>query len=330
MIRSAIAGIGHYLPERIVPNKELESIMETTDEWIVQRSGIRERRYAAVGENTVDLAHEAARRALESCSLAAEELDLLVVATLSPDLMFPGTGVLLQDRLGIPPRAALDVRNQCSGFLYALDVADAYVRSGKARNVLVVGAELQSRFLDMTTRGRQMAVLFGDGAAAVVLQPASGDSAIIGSKLYAQGEFARELMLESPGTASGGSSSHAMIDEAKVYPHMNGKFVFKHAVTRMIEVTRELMKECTVTKEDIDLFIFHQANMRINQAVANELGLDASKIYSNIERVGNTSAASIPLALSEAVESGRAKPGSLVMLAAFGSGFTWGATLVRL
>ncbi|RMH56796.1 MAG: ketoacyl-ACP synthase III [Candidatus Hydrogenedentota bacterium] len=328
MKRSVITGMGYYLPERIVTNADLEKMMNTSDEWIVQRSGIRERRYAAENEATADLGFYAAMRALEDAERKPEEIDRIIFATLSPDYYFPGSGGLVQERLGIEPMAALDVRNQCSGFLYGLDVADAFIRSGKARCVLLVGAEVHSRSLDYSDDGRHVAVLFGDGAGAVVIEGSDDGAGIKDAMLFAQGEYARELMVECPGTRSG-LISPRMFEEKRIYPTMNGRFVFKHAVTRMVETTRRILEKNGLSTEDIDLYVFHQANLRINQMVSRELGLSEEKVFNNIERVGNTSAASIPIALCQARESGRLKRGDTVLLCGFGSGFTWGAILLE-
>jgi 3-oxoacyl-[acyl-carrier-protein] synthase-3 len=332
-IRSRIAGTGMYVPERVVTNRDLEQCMDTSDDWIRQRSGVVERRHVSEGETPTTLAEGAARRALEAAGLEAGELDAIVLATLSPEADFPGTSFFLHQRLGVPEIPCFDLRAQCSGFLYSLATADAFIRSGAMRRVLVVGCEVHSTGLDLSTRGRDVAVLFGDGAGAVVLE-ANGDpqdrAGVLAVRMHAEGEHARRLWLEAPGSGLWPRRISAeIIAEGRHYPRMEGRFVFKHAVTRMPEVLRETLDAAGVKIDDVDLFLFHQANLRINEFVAQSLGLPPERCPSNIERFGNCSAASIPMLLDEAVRAGRLAPGQVVAMTAFGSGFTWASAVVR-
>jgi 3-oxoacyl-[acyl-carrier-protein] synthase-3 len=326
-----IAGVGHYVPERVVTNHDLEQLMDTSDAWIQERSGIRQRRFAADDQSCSDLGTAAARRALEHAKWEPADVDFVIFATLSPDYYFPGNGVLLQRKLGLGTGGALDVRTQCTGFVYGLCVADGLIRMGVASRVLLVGAELHSAGLRLDTAGRDTAVLFGDGAGAVCLEPTDGadGSRLLHHRLHADGTYAEGLCMLGPGSAHRPWISDQMIQEGKVYPTMNGREVFKHAVTRFPEVIHEVLALEGVSASDVDLVIPHQANERITEAVRKRLGLPEERVYSNIGRYGNTTAASIPIALSESVANGTVKRGSLVCLAAFGSGFTWGACLLR-
>ncbi|WP_242919447.1 3-oxoacyl-ACP synthase III family protein [Pontibacter liquoris] len=331
MRNSKIAGVGHYVPERVVTNKDLEKIMDTSDEWIRERTGIVERRYFVEGvDTTSNMGAEAARRALKMAGLEPADLDMIVFATLSPDYVFPGSGVLLQRELGIKEIPALDVRNQCSGFVYALSVADQFIKTGMYNNVLVVGSEIHSSGLDFSTRGRGVSVIFGDGAGAAVLTPSdSNEQGILSTHLHADGEFAEELATIDPGSNKKNRLTHEMIDEGTIYPYMNGNTVFKHAVTRFPEVITEALQKNNYQPSDIDMLIPHQANLRITSYIQQKMQLPMEKVFSNIHKYGNTTAASIPIALSEAVLEGRIKEGDLVCLAAFGSGFTWASALIR-
>jgi len=324
-----ILGTGRALPLRVVTNAELTTMMETTEEWIVQRTGVRERRFVDPGTGTADLGVEAARKALESASLSPDDVDFLVLATLTPDLFFPGSGVLVQEKLGMRTVGALDVRTQCTGFLYGLSIAEAYVKGGFHDHVLVIGAEVQSTGMDLSTGGRDVSVIFGDGAGAAVVGPAEAGRGILSSHLHAEGKYARELMAEAPTSAENPRISHEMLDAGRHFPYMNGRYVFTHAVRRFPEVIRESLAANGKTMEDLALVIPHQANLRITQAVANALGVPAERVFSNVERYGNTTAASIPIALDECLEQGRIGEGDLVCLAAFGSGFTWASSLIR-
>ena len=329
MIRTRFLSTGFRVPDRVVTNHELEGMMETSDEWIRQRSGIEERRWAAEDETGADLAEAAARMALERAGLDAAELDCIILATLSPDHFFPGTGVFLQRQLGVTDIPCLDVRNQCSGFLYGLSVADAWIRTGAYRRILLVGTELHSAGLDLSLRGRDTGVLFGDGAGAVILAPTEEARGVLAVKVHADGRHAETLWTDVPGCAHRPYITCADIEEKRHVPAMQGRDVFRHAVKRMPEAVREVLGEAGLPLAEVDMVIPHQANLRISQAVQKTLGLPDDKIYNNIQRYGNTTAASIPIALHEAVAEGRIGDGALVCLTAFGSGFTWGAALVR-
>ncbi|MDH3291108.1 MAG: ketoacyl-ACP synthase III [Gemmatimonadota bacterium] len=326
-----IAGTGHHVPPRVVTNHDLEQLMDTSDEWIRERTGIRERRFVEPGTGSSVLGAEAARAALKDAGWKPTDVQFIVFATVSPDLYFPGCGVLLQAALGIPEIGALDVRNQCTGFVYGLAVVDAFIRMGMYDRVLLVGSEVHSAGLQMNTAGRDTAVLFGDGAGAVCLEVTTGEdgSRLLWHHLHADGRFARELSILSPGSANSPWITKEMVDDGSAFPHMNGREVFKHAVTRFPEVIESVLASQKLSRDDLDLVIPHQANERITEAVRKRLGVDESKVYSNIAKYGNTTAASIPIALSEAVSDGKVKRGNLVCLAAFGSGFTWGASLLR-
>jgi 3-oxoacyl-[acyl-carrier-protein] synthase-3 len=321
------------VPERVVTNHELAALMETSDEWIRQRSGIVERRFIAPGQQPADLARVASERALAAAGLEVRDLDLLILATLSPQADFPGTSFFLHEALDAGEIPCFDLRAQCSGFLNSLSVANALVRSGAHRRVLVVGCEVHSTGIDLTTQGRDVAVLFGDGAGAAVVE-ASEDpddpGEILAVRLHAEGRHARKLWIEAPGSGfTPVRINHALIEERRHFPRMEGRFVFKHAVTRMPEVLLETLDAASAKLEDVDLFLFHQANLRINEAVAKQLEIPAAKCFNNIERYGNCSAASIPMLLDEALRGGRLARGQLVSMTSFGSGFTWASALVR-
>ncbi|WP_046242412.1 3-oxoacyl-ACP synthase III family protein [Hymenobacter terrenus] len=327
-----IAGLGHYVPSRVVKNAELEPIMNTSDAWIQERTGIQERRWFEEGKDTTaNMGANAARKALEMAGLAPDDVQLIVFATLSPDYFFPGSGVLMQRELGMTNNApALDVRNQCSGFVYALSVADQFIRTGMYDTVLVVGSEIHSSGLDKSPNGRAVSVIFGDGAGAVVLRPSTTDGqGILSTHLHAQGEFAEELIVKEPGSNRDNRVQQIMDNQPDLYPYMNGQNVFKHAVVRFPQVIKEALDQNGYQPTDIDMLIPHQANLRITQYVQQKMGLSDDKVFSNIQRYGNTTAASVPIALSEAVQEGKIKRGDLVCLAAFGSGFTWASALIK-
>ena len=335
MIRSVIKGYGHFLPPRVVTNHDLAAMFETSDEWIVQRTGVRERRFAGDGVGSVALAVPAAEAALAQAGLFAADLDLIIFATLSPDMFFPGNGCLLQERLGCRQIAALDVRNQCSGFVYGLRVADAFIRTGMHRNVLLVGSEVQSAGLDFSTRGRDMTVLFGDGAGAVVLGPEEGtgtlaDRGVLATAVAADGAGAPELGTVAPTCARSPRITVEMLEAGLQYPRMNGREVFRVATEKMPEIGREVLRSVGATADDVRWFVPHQANLRISEVVARSLGIPPERCWNNIVRYGNTTAATIPIGLSELVGQGLARPGDLVLSTAFGAGYTWGASLVRL
>jgi 3-oxoacyl-[acyl-carrier-protein] synthase III len=329
---SRIVGVGCCLPPRVVSNADLSAVMDTSDEWIQQRTGIRERRYSEGWTGAADLGAAAAGEALQRAGIAAADLDCIIFATLSPDVDMPASACLLQDRLGIGGMPAFDVRNQCSGFLYALSVADKFIKVGTYEHILVVGAEIHSTGLDLTTRGREVGVIFGDGAGAVVLGPEpDARRGVLSTHLHADGRFAEKLWLESPGSRARPRLTEAMIAgaEARLFPKMEGRYVFRHAVTRFPEVIREALDANGLQPADLALLIPHQANLRISQLVALDLELSEDRVFNNIERYGNTTAASIPIALYEALAAGRIRAGDLVCLAAFGAGFTWAAALLR-
>lgn len=331
--RTKITGVGFYVPEQVVTNKDLEQFMDTTDEWIRERTGIRERRFFREGYDRVSsMGARAARVALNRAGLLPHDIDMVIFATLSPDYNFPGSGVIMLRELGIfSGIPALDIRMQCSGFVYGLSVADQYIKTGMYQKILVVGSEIQSNIFELSTRGRAMAVIFGDGAGAAVLEATFPDDPyiLLSTHLHSDGTHAEELMLEHPGSNLKQRVTHQMIDTGKLLPYMNGQLVFKHAVKRFPEVILEALAQNQLTVNDIDLLIPHQANIRISDLVRQQLGLPEEKVYNNIDRYGNTTAASIPIALSEVWEAGRLKKGDLVCLAAFGSGFTWASALVR-
>jgi len=304
--------------------------MDTSDEWILQRTGICERRFVSEGVGSSDLGLQASLKAIAAAGLSPQDLDLIVFATLSPDYTFPGSGCLLQDKLGIGTIGALDVRNQCSGFIYGLSVADQYVKTGMCQHVLVVGAEVHSTGLELNNRGRDVGVLFGDGAGAVVVGRArENQGCILSTHLHAEGKYAKKLWLEAPGCIFHPRITEEMLREGRHYPRMEGRLVYKHAVERFREVVEEALHANRLTIDDVDLMILHQANMRIAEAVTETLKLSPDRVFNNIHKYGNTTAASIPIALDEALEQGRIETGDLVVLAAFGSGFTWAAALMR-
>ena len=330
--RSAILGAGHYVPSKVVTNDDLTKfIPSTSDAWIQERTGIRERRFIEHdGIGASDLGVNAAKMALERAGLTANDIDAVIFATLSPDLNFPGSGVLLQHKLGMPQVPALDVRNQCSGFLYSMSVADAWIRAGVYERVLIVGAEVHSTGIDISDRGRDVAVLFGDGAGAVVMgKSPDPERGVLNVVLHSDGVGAHDLMVEAPASKFIPRITKEMIDEGRHYPKMNGKQVFRWATEKMPEAARASMEKAGVHVDDIDLFIPHQANMRINQFVAMKLNIPQEKIVHNIDRYGNTTAATIPIGISESIADGRLKPGMTVLFAGFGAGYTWGASVVR-
>jgi 3-oxoacyl-[acyl-carrier-protein] synthase-3 len=330
MKTSRITGTGHYLPERIVTNDDLAHMMDTNHDWIVERTGIEERRWFIPGKDTVtSMALQASKMAIERAGIKAGEIDFIIFATITPDYFIPGNGVLLQRELGLQGIGALDIRNACSGFIYALSVADQYIKSGMYKTVLVVGAEIQSSALDKSNEGRSSAVIFADGAGAVIMQatdiPGKG---VLSTHLHADGDFAEELYVKDPGSSREIRISSEMIEEGGFNLYMNGNTVFKHAIVRFHEVILEALEANKKGIADIDLLIPHQANLRISQFIQQKLQLSDEKVFNNIMKYGNTTAATIPIALSEAMEQGRIKEGDLICLAAFGSGFAWGSALI--
>ncbi|HHH54592.1 MAG TPA: ketoacyl-ACP synthase III [Bacteroidetes bacterium] len=352
MYNSKIAGVGRFIPEKVITNHDLEKMMDTSNEWIIERTGIEERHWLRRGEDTSStMGAKAARMAIEQAGIQPEDVDFIIFATLSPDFYFPGNGVLLQKHLGITGQevAALDIRNQCSGFIYGLEVADQFIKTGKYKNVLLVGAEYHSGGLDISTRGRGISVLFGDGAGAVVLQPTEDSSkGILTTHIHSNGENAEILSAQLPGLHGGyyaeddsiygfdESTDHPfvlltqkMLDDNMIFPYMDGQAVFKSAVKKFPEVINEGLKTAGYTTKDVKLVIPHQANLRISQFVQRILRLTDDQMFNNIQKYGNTTAASIPIALSEVLEQGKLKEGDLLVLAAFGSGFTWGSAVIR-
>jgi 3-oxoacyl-[acyl-carrier-protein] synthase III len=348
MNKTIIAGIGHYIPKNTVTNNDLKQYMDTSDEWIQERTGIKERHYAdRTGETTTTMGVEAARVAIERAGITKDDVDFIIFATISPDYYFPGCGVLLQRAMQMKEVGALDIRNQCSGFVYALSVADQFIKTGMYKNILLVCSEKHSFGLDFSTRGRNISVIFGDGAAAIVLQPTTEEGrGVMSTHLHSDGENAEMLAMFNPGThanhwlkepvadfveAEVGEMfmSHAMIDNAQNYPTMDGPAVFKKAIVKFPEVIQEALDKNNLTTADLKLLIPHQANLRIAQFVQQKLKLSDEQVYNNIDKYGNTTAASIPIAMSEAWEKGKIKKGDLVCVAAFGSGFTWGSALLK-
>lgn len=334
MYTSKITGLGSYVPENIVTNDDLSRLMDTNDAWIQERTGIKERRHIVKGDgnSTSVMGVKAATIALDRAGLSPKDIDMIIFATLSPDMYFPGGGVQVQELMGMDTVPALDVRNQCSGFVYALSVADQFIRTGMYRNVLVIGSENHSGGLDFTTRGRGVSVIFGDGAgAAVVSRNETGKGGILSTHLHSEGKHKDELALQGPST---NYWVPQIIEEnpqenIPYYPYMNGQFVFKHAVVRFVEVIMEGLAANNLSPADIDMLIPHQANLRISQFVQKKLRLSDEQVFNNIQKYGNTTAASIPIALTEAWEAGKINEGDLVVLAAFGSGFTWGSAMIR-
>ncbi len=335
MYNSKITGLGYYVPDNVVTNDDLSLIMETNDAWIQERTGIQERRHVIRGEDTTtSMGVKAAKIAIERSGITNEDIDFVVFATLSPDYYFPGPGVAVQKELGLRTVGALDVRNQCSGFVYAISIADQYIKTGMYKNILVIGSEVHSTGLDMTTRGRGVSVIFGDGAGAAVLSRAENNqTGILSTHLHSEGQHAEELILKAPGM--GGRWITDILNEEdkendeSYLPHMNGQFVFKNAVVRFAEVIKEGLEANNLEVSDIDMLIPHQANLRISQFIQSKFKLNDDQVFNNIQKYGNTTAASIPIALTEAWEQGKIKSGDTVVLAAFGSGFTWGSVIIK-
>jgi 3-oxoacyl-[acyl-carrier-protein] synthase-3 len=334
MYHSKITGLGFYVPDNVVTNDDLSKVIDTNDEWIQERTGIQERRHIIPGQDTTtSMGVKAAKIAIERAGIDKNDIDFIVFATLSPDYYFPGPGVLVQRDLGIGTVGALDVRNQCSGFIYALSVADQYIKSGMYNNVLVIGSEVHSAGLDMTTRGRGVSVIFGDGAgAAIVSREEDLTKGILSTHLHSEGVHAEELIVKAPGM--GGRWVTDILkdndpDDETYFPYMNGQFVFKNAVVRFAEVINEGLEANNLQVSDIDMLIPHQANLRISQFIQKKFGLNDDQVYNNIMKYGNTTAASVPIALTEAWEQGKIKSGDTVVLAAFGSGFTWASAIIK-
>ena len=330
MTRAVFLGTGMAVPDRVVTNADLATLMETSDEWIRTRTGIAERRWVREGETGVSLALRASRAALDMAGLAPGDIDAIIYATSTPDHFAPGGGVYLQDQLGTGPVPALDVRTQCSGFIYALSVADAWIRAGSYRTILVVGSEVQSTGMDLSTEGRNTAVIFADGAGAAVLGATDDEQrGILGFDIHSEGAHAERLWVDAPGSMYNPRISPRHLEEGRHFLQMDGKEVFRHAVVRMPESVRAVLAARNLTPADIDLLIPHQANLRISEMVQKSLGLSADQVYNNIQRYGNTTSATIPIALDECVRAGRIAQGDLLVFTAFGSGFTWGSVVLR-
>ena len=335
MYNSKIIGLGHYVPDNIVTNEDLSELMDTNDAWIQERTGIKERRWVkkGSGDTTATMGVKAAKVAIERAKIDKDAIDFIIFATLSPDMYFPGPGVQVQHALDIKTVGALDVRNQCSGFVYALSVADNFIKTGMYKNILVIGSELHSQGLDKTTRGRGVSVIFGDGAGAAILTREEDTSkGILSTHLHSQGEHAEELVLVAPGMGKRWVSdiiAENNPDDVSYFPYMNGQFVFKNAVVRFSEVINEGLEKNNLSADAIDMLIPHQANLRIAQFIQKRFKLEDDQVFNNIQKYGNTTAASIPIALTEAWEQGKIKEGDTVVLAAFGSGFTWGSVIMK-
>jgi 3-oxoacyl-[acyl-carrier-protein] synthase-3 len=330
MLRAAFAAVGTHVPDRLVTNDDLTKLMETSDAWIQERTGIRERHWVREGTENSDLAYEATKKALAKAGWEPKDIQAIVYASLSPDHMFPGDGCFLNRKLGIPGVPAIDIRNQCSGFLYGLAVADAWIRVGMYERVLLVGSEIHSTGLDVTTRGRDVAVIFGDGAGAALLEATDDPGrGVLSCHLHADGRFTEELSCDAPGSKYHPRVQARMIEDGSVYPRMEGQKVFKNAIVRMPEVMREALAKNGLEAKDLKVVVPHQANLRISQMVQRSLELRDDQVFNNIEKYGNTTAASIPIALEEAIETRGVQRGDLVGLCAFGAGFTWASALVR-
>jgi 3-oxoacyl-[acyl-carrier-protein] synthase-3 len=331
MKKSRILGVGHYIPERIVTNNDLSKMMDTNDEWIVNRTGIQQRHWFTPGVDTVNsMSKNASEMALKRAGITSSEIDFIIFATVTPDYFIPGNGVLLQRELGMGTIGALDIRNACSGFIYAISIADQFIKTGMYKKILVVGAEIQSSALDVSDAGRSSSVIFADGAGAAVVGAVESDQpGILSTHLHSQGEYAEELYCKDPGSSRAVRLSPELIISGSFNLTMNGNTVFKHAVVRFMEVIKEALDANDLSKSAIDLLVPHQANLRISQYIQNKLELPDEKVFNNIMHMGNTTAATIPIALSEAWEQGRIKEGDLICLAAFGSGFTWASALLH-
>ena len=331
MPKSKIKGVGFYVPDNVIKNSDLEEIMDTSDEWIQERTGIKERRWVEGDLTTSLMGTYASKIAIKNAKISKNDIDFIIFATLSPDYFFPGSGVILQKNLQIKEVGALDIRNQCSGFIYGLSVADQYIKSGMYENILVVGSEIHSGGLDKSSRGRSVSVIFGDGAGAAIVSKSNDESEILSTHLHSEGKFAEELAVIKPATTFWIDKIIDDDDEdgKGFFPKMNGNFVFKNAIKRFEEVIFESLNYNNYTSKDIDMLITHQANLRITQYIQKKLNIDENNIFNNIMSYGNTTSASIPIALYEALEKNKIKRGDLVCLAAFGSGFTWASALIR-
>lgn len=331
-----IIGIGGYVPSRVIKNTDLEKMLDTTDEWIQQRTGIIERRWVPAEQSTSDLAVEAAKIAIQNAKIDVKDIDLIVVATSSPDTDIPGCAAFVQAKLGLPGIPYFDIRQACSGFIYGISLANQYLSSGMYKCAVVIGAEVQSKGLDMSPNGKGVTVIFADGAGAVILQQTevkdeTKDPHVLTTKLHADGSAASELWMPVPGSAFGATRiTHEMIDSGQIFPQMNGRLVFGHAVTKMPEVLNEALSDTGIALKDVDMHFFHQANARINQKICEDMNIPVERAHTTIHKFGNTTAATIPLGMWDAFEAGKLKPGMTISMVAFGAGFTWASALVRL
>ena len=328
---SYISGVGFYVPPKVVTNNDLSKVMDTSDEWIYERTGIKQRRFVDEGKGigSADLAVPACEQAIKMSGISKSSIDLIVFATSMPDYFIPGSSCILQHAMGLEEVGALDIRVQCSGFIYGLSIADQYIKSGMYKNILVVGAEVQSSSMDLSNRGRNVSVIFADGAGAAVVSSTSRDRGILSTHLHSEGKYLKDLWLESPASKHSPRITAQDLEDGKQYLQMNGREVFKHAVKRFDEVIKEGLKANKLKISDVDILITHQANIRISKMVQKKLGMKDEQVFNNIENYGNTTAASIPIAMAEAYEKGRIKEGDIAVLAAFGSGFTWGSAVIR-
>ena len=328
-IKSYISGVGHHLPDRVVTNEDLSKLMDTSDQWISDRTGIRERRYVEDGIGPSDLAIPAVEKALEHAELDKKDIELIIFATISPDYYLPGAGCLLQDKMSFSNIGALDIRAACSGFIYGLSVADQYIKAGTHKHILLVCSEVQSTTMDITDRGRNVAVIFGDGAAATIISATEEDRGILSTHLHSDGKYYDELWVKEPSTLSVNRLSEDSLKKGEHFVKMNGREVFRHAVKRFPETINAALKFNNLNSGDIDLLIPHQANLRISNMVQQKMELSDDKVYNNIAKYGNTTAASIPICISEALEEEKIKKGDIIVCAAFGSGFLWGSTIIK-
>ena len=329
MNSSKIIGMGFHVPENVITNENLSQTIDTSDEWIQTRSGIKERRWATEEISTFDLAHQASLNAISDADIDPQEIDMIIVGTLSSDYFFPGVSAQLQESLKLNTIGAFDIKAACSAFIYSLSIADQFIKTGMAKNILVVGAEAQTKLIDKSTKGRDIAVLFGDGAGAAILQKSNDQSQILSTHLHCEGKNIKNLWMQAPGTSTGSWFKTNTFDSERFSPHMNGREVFRNAVKRFPEVINEALAHNKLSINDIKLIIPHQANFRISQAVANKMNVDMKVVYSNIHKYGNTTAASIPIALTEAVEEGHIIKGDYIILAAFGAGYTWASAAIK-
>ncbi|MED5433477.1 MAG: beta-ketoacyl-ACP synthase III [Candidatus Neomarinimicrobiota bacterium] len=329
MHKSKIIGMGFKVPDNIISNDDLSKMMDTSDDWIQSRSGIKERRWATDKIATSDLALVAANNAISNAEIDSKEIDMVIVGTLSSDYFFPGVSAQLQEKLNLNTIGAFDIKAACSAFVYSISIADQYIKTGMAKTILVVGAETQTKLIEKSTEGRDVAVLFGDGAGAAILKRSEDKSEILSTHLHSEGKDLKNLWMEAPGTSHGSWFKENQFDKSKFTPKMNGREVFRNAVTRFPEVINEALNFNNLDINDIKLIIPHQANYRISEAVAKRLGVGMDKVYSNIHKYGNTTAASIPIALTEAIESGKIGKGDIIILAAFGAGYTWASAAIK-